>query len=197
MVRLFAAESTFAYLRKAGLRALFCLSTPLPMRIPVCFRALCWVWLWLSPALLPAQSATPALYDPLADAQAGIEAAIATARDSGRHVFLQVGGNWCGWCIRFHRFCKEDPEIDSILSASYVPYHLNYSRENTNAAVLASLGYPQRFGFPVFVVLDSTGQRLHTQDSALLEDGDGYDRKKVLGFLRQWTPAALDPARYP
>jgi hypothetical protein len=50
---------------------------------------------------------------------------------------------------------------------------------------------PQRFGFPVLVVLNSNGQRIHTQDSGLLESGDGYDPKKVIGFLKNWTPAAL------
>lgn len=166
------------------------------MRAPQGFRLLGWVCLCLLPALLPAQSAGNTLYHPQADARAEMAAHLAEAQAAGKHLLLQVGGNWCSWCIRFHRFCKEDAEIDSLLQANYVLYHLNYSPENPNEAILADLGYPQRFGFPVFVLLDSQGQRLHTQDSALLEAGQGYDRAKVLHFLRQWTPAALDPDRY-
>jgi hypothetical protein len=58
------------------------------------------------------------------------------------------------------------------------------------------LGYPQRFGFPVLVVLDENGKQLHTQDSALLEKGNGYDREKVKSFLRNWAPGAFDEMLY-
>lgn len=73
---------------------------------------------------------------------------------------------------------------------------LNYSRENKNSEILTELDFPQRFGFPVFVILDSEGNRIHTQNSAYLEAGEGYDDKKVLQFLKHWTPAALDPENY-
>ncbi|MDX5442362.1 MAG: thioredoxin family protein, partial [Hymenobacteraceae bacterium] len=62
--------------------------------------------------------------------------------------------------------------------------------------VLEKLAYPQRFGFPVFVVLNSNGERIHTQNSAYLEEGQGYSKKKVLEFLGQWSPDALQPKRY-
>ncbi|RMG59067.1 MAG: thioredoxin family protein [Bacteroidetes bacterium] len=160
------------------------------------FRTLLLGGLLLLSLGVAAQEAAPSLYQPEADARAEIDALLLEAQGTGKHVLLQVGGNWCTWCIRFHRFCKDDAEIDSFLTANYHRYYLNYSRENTNDSILADLGYPQRFGFPVFVVLDAKGRRLHTQDSALLEAGKGYDRDKVMGFFRQWTPAALDPERY-
>jgi hypothetical protein len=43
---------------------------------------------------------------------------------------------------------------------------------------------PGRFGYPVFIIVDGNGKRLHTQDSALLEEGDGYSKKKIFRFLR-------------
>ena len=42
---------------------------------------------------------------------------------------------------------------------------VNYDPKNKNEEVLAELGYPQRFGFPVFVILDANGNRIHTQNS--------------------------------
>ncbi|GAB6279950.1 MAG: hypothetical protein STSR0006_19930 [Lentimicrobium sp.] len=56
--------------------------------------------------------------------------------------------------------------------------------------------YPQRFGFPVFVILNQKGERIHTQDSGLLESGENYDDKKVIQFLKNWSPKALDPSLY-
>ena len=54
------------------------------------------------------------------------------------------------------------------------------------------LGNPARFGFPVFVVLDSKGNVLHIQDSSFLEEGKEYSEKKVLRFFKNWTPKAVE-----
>jgi hypothetical protein len=48
-----------------------------------------------------------------------------------------------------------------------------------------------RFGFPVFVVLDEKGNIIHIQDSSLLEEGQGYNKEKVLRFFQNWTPKAV------
>ena len=133
------------------------------------------------------------LYNPEADAKAELTAAIAAAKAQNKHVMIQVGGNWCPWCIRLHGFFHSDFKSDSILKADYVFLLVNYSKENKNPEVLASLGYPQRFGFPVLLVLDGNGQRLHTQDTGYLELDKGYDPEKVRRFLLGWNPTAVNP----
>ncbi len=136
------------------------------------------------------------IYNPMADAKAEMAAAILKAKDQSKHVLVQVGGNWCPWCIRLHGFFKSEAKIDSIMNKDYVFVLVNYSKENRNSEVLASLGYPQRFGFPVLLVLDQNGQRLHTQDTGLLELDKGYDTEKVARFLLNWNVAALKPETY-
>lgn len=136
------------------------------------------------------------LYNPKANVAKDVEALIARAKKEKKHVLLQVGGNWCVWCYRLNAFVQTDTLLKKMVNDNYVFYHLNYSKENKNLDYLKKLGYPQRFGFPVLVVLDTDGTRLHTQDSALLEKGNGYDREKVLSFLRQWAPGALDEMIY-
>ena len=144
-----------------------------------------------------AQQEAKKLYDPQANATADIAAAVKKAAAENKHVLLQAGGNWCSWCIEFARFSKADKQIDSILGSSFVWYHLNYSKENKNEELLAKYGFPQRFGFPVFIILNARGERIHTQSSEYLEDGKkSYDQKKVMGFLSAWTPNALDPKTY-
>lgn len=86
--------------------------------------------------------------------------------------------------------------MDSVLQSNYVFTLMNHSKENRHYDVLAELGYPQRFGFPVIVILDGEGNRLHTQNSAYLEKDKSYDEKKMVDFLKAWSPAALDPANY-
>jgi thioredoxin-related protein len=136
------------------------------------------------------------IYNPAADAKTDIAAAEKLAAKENKHVLLQIGGNWCIWCKRFYKFTEDDAGLKAALNNNYVVYHLNYSKENKNLPVLKALGYPQRFGFPVLVVLDAKGNRLHTQNSGLLESADSYDKKKVQDFLKQWSPAALLPSNY-
>jgi thioredoxin-related protein len=137
------------------------------------------------------------LYNPAANAAADIEAAVKKAAAENKFVLIQAGGNWCGWCLEFARLCKADSQLDSAIKSSFVWYHLNYSKENTNDTLFAKYGYAQRFGFPVFIILDGKGNRIHTQNSEYLEDGKkSYVRKKVLTFLEQWSPTALLPETY-
>lgn len=160
--------------------------------------ALLGFFIMLSTSMLFAQEpvAKPKLYHPEADAKQEITNALAKAKAEGKHVFLQIGGNWCVWCLRFNKLVTENKEISTILKQNYVTLHVNYSKENKNAEVLASLGYPQRFGFPVFVILDTTGTRIHTQNSAYLESGEGHSAKLVSEFLQAWTPKAISPDTY-
>lgn len=139
----------------------------------------------------------PTIYNPNADAKADIKNAVAKAKAENKHVLIQVGGNWCSWCIKFHKFATTEPKVDSIIKADYVYMLLNYSKENKNLDVLKTLQYPQRFGYPVFVVLDGTGKLLHIQDSGVLELDKNYDPKKVFSFLKGWNVSALDPKNYP
>lgn len=138
----------------------------------------------------------PKLYDPIVNAEKEISDAIALAKKQNKHVFLQIGGNWCVWCIRFHNFVQADSELANALNNNYVVAHINYSKENKNDETMRKLEYPNRFGFPVFVILDAKGRRIHTQNSAYLEEEKSYSRMKILDFFKSWSPAALNPANY-
>jgi len=136
------------------------------------------------------------IYNPAADARAELLAAEQQAAASNKHILLQIGGNWCIWCKRFYKFVHEDSTLTALVDKNYIVYHLNYSKENKNLPILKELGYPQRFGFPVILVLDAKGNRLHTQNTSLLESADTYDKEKVADMLKQWSPQALNPAHY-
>lgn len=136
------------------------------------------------------------LYDPEENAEKALDAVIDKAKDENKNVMIQIGGNWCVWCARFNDFVTTDKSIDSLISQNFVVYHLNYSKENKNAELLKRYEFPQRFGFPVFLILNGKGKLLHTQNSWYLESGKGYDKEKVKAFLSDWSPKALDPAQY-
>jgi thioredoxin-related protein len=136
------------------------------------------------------------LYDPGAIPEKDLALLAKQAQKENKHILLLAGGNWCVRCLTFNQFCLSNPEIDSLLQSDFLIYHLNYSEENNNKAVFAKLGYPQRFGFPVFLVLNEKGERIHTQESEYLEQGAGYSKRRVLEFLLAWNRKALQPGSY-
>ncbi len=126
-------------------------------------------------------------YNPDADAAKDLTDLIAKAKKENKNILIQAGGNWCIWCLRFEKFKNEHQQIKSLIENNFLSYHLNYSEENKNEAVLKSLGDPGRLGYPVFVILNKDGKVLHTQGSELLEDGkDSYLEANVLQFLNTW-----------
>jgi len=136
------------------------------------------------------------LYNPTENTAEALGKAVSKAKSTGKYVFVQIGGNWCVWCARFHDFINADKQIDSLIQSSFIVYHMNYSSENKNPEMLKKLDYPQRFGFPVFIILDGNGKKLHTQNSAYLEEGKGYNKDKVMEFFQHWSPKAFEPEQY-
>lgn len=146
-----------------------------------------------------AQSNLKKIYDENVDPMTQIDQAIANADKEGKFVICQVGGNWCRWCLMFADFISKDSEIMDVINKNFVYIHVNYNpRERSDEAkmkkaeaMLKRLGNPGRFGYPVFVVLDQDGKVLHIQDSSFLEEGNGYNKTKVMRFFSNWTPEAV------
>ncbi len=136
------------------------------------------------------------LYHPAADAEKELELAIAEASASKRFVLVQIGGNWCVWCLRFHAFVQNDSALSTLVKKNFVTVHMNYSPENKNVSLLEKFGYPNRFGFPVFLILNDKGQLIHTQNSVYLEEKDSYDYKKVMEFFQDWSPAQFKKEKW-
>ena len=97
----------------------------------------------------------------------------------------------CSWCILFDKFIKEDSEIKNVVSENFIYYHLNYSKENKNQDILDTLGNPEKNGFPVLVVLDSSGKLMNTQETGSLEEGKGYNQEKVMNFFKNNIPESI------
>ena len=143
------------------------------------------------------------VYDETVNPDAQIVEAVSKAQKEGKFVVAQLGGNWCKWCIRFARFVEGNQELKKYVDENFEFIHVNYNPrseegnvdKNATEKALRRLGNPVRFGYPVLVVLDGDGNVVHTQDSGLLESGEGYDREKVKRFFELWSPAAVEGAK--
>ena len=145
--------------------------------------------LFLTAAGLQAQEK---VYDESRDAMEQINEAIALAQETDRYVLCQVGGDWCPWCVRFAKFADTSSLVAPIIKENYVYIHVNYSKANKNPEAMEYLGNPGRFGYPVFVILNTEGRPIHIQESESLEEGKGYNPKRVEKFLRLWNKKAVE-----
>ena len=150
-------------------------------------------------AALSAQTALKKVYDENVNPIEQIDQAVAKAKGEGKFVICQVGGNWCPWCLRFADFMSKDADISKLVNENFEYIHVNYNPRKSEGeekvqlakTMLQRLSNPERFGFPVFVVLDDMGKVIHIQDSSFLEEGEGYNKEKVLRFFKNWTPKAV------
>ncbi len=150
-------------------------------------------------AMVIAQTTLKKVYDENVNPIEQIDQAVAKAKGEGKFVICQVGGNWCPWCLRFADFMSKDADISKLVNENFEYIHVNYNPRKSEGeekvqlakTMLQRLSNPERFGFPVFVVLDDMGKVIHIQDSSFLEEGEGYNKEKVLRFFKNWTPQAV------
>ncbi|MBQ8098998.1 MAG: thioredoxin family protein [Bacteroidaceae bacterium] len=158
-----------------------------------------WLLAWCACLMVQAQSPLKKVYNEDINPLTQIDQAVAKAKGQGKYVICQVGGNWCPWCLRFADFISKDSDISKLIADHFEYIHVNYNPKKSQDAakqaqadaVMKRLGHPRRFGFPVFVVLDGKGAVIHTQDSSYLEEGESYNKEKVLRFFKNWTPQAV------
>jgi thiol:disulfide interchange protein len=125
-------------------------------------------------------------FDARRDAAADVATAVAQAAAQGKHVIVDVGGQWCTWCHILDRFVTTQPQVRQRIAADFVWVKVNWSPANRNERVLSA--WPKVAGYPHLFVLDANGRLLRSQPSAALESGNGYDAARMLAFLAESGP---------
>ena len=125
-------------------------------------------------------------YDPKHDAAEDLKATVAKAKPTGKRIPIQVGGDWCGWCHLMNKYFHENEKVAAALARDFIIQKVNYSEDNRNQEFLGK--YPAIKGYPHIFVLESDGTLLHSQNTADLEEGKGYNERVMLEFLAKWAP---------
>ena len=149
--------------------------------------------LYLATAIIAISNAAWAVekpFDPAGDAAKDLLAAEQQAKTEHKNILMDVGGNWCGWCIVLDRTLSGDAELHALLTKNYIFVHVNFSTENENAAFLAK--YPAASGYPAWYVLSADGKLLKAEDTSDLEQNHqlnaGYNREALKKFLLANAP---------
>ena len=143
----------------------------------------------LAAAVSPALAAEKP-FDPGRDAAADLQAAMSRAKAERKNILLDVGGNWCPWCLLLERTIASDAELHAESEKNYVLLHVNFSRENENRELLAR--YPKAQGYPAWYVLSPEGRLLKAEDTSELEATHkidaGYNKAALRTFLADNGP---------
>lgn len=126
-------------------------------------------------------------YDPKRDPFYDLKLAKTKAKKENKKILVEIGGDWCKWCHHLDRFLVNNPQIRKELLATFVLLKVNFSDKNKNEQFISFL--PAFSGFPHFVILDNDGNILGAQNTAILEDGEGYSGRAFLKFIRRWQKA--------
>ncbi len=137
----------------------------------------------------PLAVASSARFDPMADADRDLQEGITRAKVTRRRVLIEVGGNWCLWCLRMEDFFNANSDLADLRDREFVSVYVSVTPERPNTLALSR--FPAVPSYPHLFVLDENGKLLASQDTSELESGTSYDRYRVETFLHsQQTPPA-------
>lgn len=124
-------------------------------------------------------------FDPKANADEDLSAAVAKAQKENKRIILDIGGEWCVWCRTMDNFLIKNSELARLRDENFVWVKVNFSEENENKEFLAK--YPEIKGYPHLYVLEKDGKFLYSKDTAELEAGKSYNLQKFTDFLKQYS----------
>jgi len=153
--------------------------------------------LWLFSSLLPvsgggigAFSENPDLpdysrgFDPARDPFADGENALRLARESGRRVLIEAGGEWCMYCKRLDHFIHGNSMVREALYKNFVVLKVNISDKNNNHEFMA--GLPKIHAYPHYFITESDGTLIHSQDTSRFLYRGVYSESLILEFIDNW-----------
>ncbi len=130
---------------------------------------------------LPAYSQ---FYDATRNPNADGRQALQLAKETGRKVLIEVGGDWCSWCHVLDKFIKDNPAVEKRLHETFVVLKVNISDENDNAEFMSA--FPPAQGYPHMYITDNNGSILHSQDTSEFRENKKYSEKRFMIFFERW-----------
>ena len=127
------------------------------------------------------------IFDPKADANQDLKNAFEKAKEQNKNVLVMVGGDWDYYCRFYNDAFVYDTAMSNIVESKFIYMRINFSPLNKNEEALAAIGCPKGEGYPIFMVLDKNGKKLHCQNADPFRRVTKYKISPVITFLNKWA----------
>lgn len=119
-----------------------------------------------TPAAQGGVQTAPLIYDPARNAAADVDAALAAARASGKHVMLILGGDWCHDSIALSDLFHS-PRFAAMLSQRYELVYVHVPRDTLerDPAIARRFGLDSIVGTPTVLILNPSGAAINLADA--------------------------------
>jgi thiol-disulfide isomerase/thioredoxin len=146
-----------------------------------------------APQIHEALTAVPvAPYDETADAHQAVSSALARARQSGKLVLLDFGGNWCPDC-RFTAGVLALGDVKPWIDRNFEVVLIDIGRLNKNMDIGDGYGVHVK-AVPTIIILDPTGldpkgRMLNSGNPTALKDARGMTPQAIADTIYGWIQA--------
>ncbi len=128
------------------------------------------------------------LFDPNVDFAAELHDALRDARETGKRIIVEFGGDWCIWSDKMRRVL-ESPRFRALLQEHFILLRCHTGPDGS-CAYPDHLELPQFSSIPFFALLNARGEVLATQRSEGFEFFRWYKKYAIYAFLRRWARLA-------
>ena len=137
-----------------------------------------------------ADDAAVGLFDPSRDAMADVDAALAAARASGKHVLLVFGGDWCHDSIALTD-TMAIPRTEAMLAVRYeiVRVHVPFSPDERVLPVAQRFGIAEVEGTPTVLILRPDGTVTNREDAPRWRNAASRKPAAIHRALERAAPA--------
>jgi len=126
-------------------------------------------------------------YDTSANADSDVAAAFAKAKQDGKRVLIELGGNWCGDCIVLTNV-MELPNVAPFVAAHYDVVRVDVGRFNRNLQIPARFGFTKRLeGVPMVLIADKNGKLLDRNDTFVFVDARHMTAQAIVDWLAKYA----------
>ncbi|MEZ5892542.1 MAG: thioredoxin family protein [Parvularculaceae bacterium] len=131
----------------------------------------------------------PRPFDETRDAMADVDAALAAATTSRKHVLLVLGGNWChdsrGLAGKF-----EKPELARVIADGYELVFVDVGHRDRNLDVARRFGVKDLLGTPTVLILSADGELLNATSVHDWRTAASKSDEETLAYFKAYAGGA-------
>lgn len=129
------------------------------------------------------------IYDMGLDGAPLLQAAIAQAQQSDKHILLSLGANWCSDSQNTFDALHQNPDLNQLIEDHYVLAMIDVNNRighQRNSEIIARYDVDLDRGIPALLVLTPSGELISKDPAQRPKDSDHKEPEKLIAYLEHW-----------